>query len=217
MRVHAAAAGLGVRVHPTAEVDSGAAIGSGTAVWDHVHVRTGARIGRGCILGEKTYVASGVVIGDFVKVNACVYICAGVDIEDFVMVSAHTAFTNEVLPRAFTPDLSGLETSDPTERTLRTVVRRGATIGANVTVGPGVEIGEFAMVGMGSVVTRDVSPHHLVYGSPARHRGYVCVCGDLLGGVDLFGPGSSEPRCERCGREYRWRDGRVSPVDVAGG
>jgi UDP-2-acetamido-3-amino-2,3-dideoxy-glucuronate N-acetyltransferase len=212
MSAWAATAELGVRIHPTAEVEAGAVIGSGTALWDHVHVRSDARIGRGCILGEKTYVAYGVVIGDFVKINACVYICAGVEIEDFVMVSAHSAFTNEVLPRAFTPDLSGPETSDPTERTLRTVVRRGSTIGANVTVGPGLEIGEFAMVGMGSVVTRDVLPFQLVYGNPARHRGYVCVCGDLLGGVDLFGQALSEPGCDRCGRRYRETDGRVGPV-----
>jgi UDP-2-acetamido-3-amino-2,3-dideoxy-glucuronate N-acetyltransferase len=199
----------GVRIHPTAEVEPGATVGAGTTIWDHVHVREDTHIGRGCIVGEKTYVAYGVRIGDFVKINANVYICTAVEIEDLVMISAHTVFTNDLLPRAFSPDLSGLETSAPTDRTLRTVVRRGVTIGANATIGPGLEIGEFAMVGMGSVVTRDVPPFALVHGNPARLRGYVCMCGDHLGDADQFAAPEARPRCERCGRRYAMADGRV--------
>ena len=141
-------------LHPTAIVEPGCAIGNGTAVWDNVHIRRGARIGRKCIVGEKTYIAYDVVIGDLVKLNASVYICAQVEIEDGVMVAAHTVFTNDRFPRACDPDLRDLQTSDPTAETLWTRVKRGTTIGANCTIGPGLTLGEFCMVGMGSEIGR---------------------------------------------------------------
>ncbi|MBI4604756.1 MAG: N-acetyltransferase [Planctomycetes bacterium] len=192
--------------HPTALVEEGVVLGAGTKVWDGVHIRRGARIGRSTIVGEKTYIAYDVVIGDFVKINACVYICAGVAIEDFCMVSAHTVFTNDRFPRAGNLGLTGLETSAPTEDTLLTRVCRGSTIGANATIGPGITLGEFCMVGMGSVVTRDVPPHALVIGNPARHAGWVCACGRPLVKGSGAKPGGTpvELRCERCGREHRW-------------
>ncbi|HYV86298.1 MAG TPA: acyltransferase [Patescibacteria group bacterium] len=199
-------------VHPTALVEEGVILGSGTRVWDGVHIRRGARIGHDCIVGEKSYVAYDVVIGNYVKINASVYICAGVAIEDFCMLSAHTVFTNDRFPRSGRPDLTGLETSDPTEETLLTRVRRGVTIGANATIGPGVLLGEFAMVGMGSVVTREVPPHALVVGNPARVAGWLSACGHpLLRGPDATAPrggaatgaaGARELTCERCGRVY---------------
>jgi UDP-2-acetamido-3-amino-2,3-dideoxy-glucuronate N-acetyltransferase len=194
-------------IHPTALIEADVEIGAGSQIWDHVHIRQGARIGRNCIVGEKTYIAGQVQIGNHVKVNACVYICALVTIEDLVMISAHTVFTNDKLPRAFSPDLSGLATSAVTEETLPTVVRQGATIGANATIGCGIEIGRFAMVGMGSVVTRSVPDHALVFGNPARQRGYVCVCGQPLGDLRRFEPGSA--RCRRCSRRYSLADGKV--------
>jgi UDP-2-acetamido-3-amino-2,3-dideoxy-glucuronate N-acetyltransferase len=189
-----------VRIHPTAIVEPGVELGAGTAVWDGVHIRRNARIGRDCIVGEKTYIAYDVVIGDRVKINAAAYLCAGVIVEDGCMISAHVVFTNDRFPRACDPDLAALQTSDPTEETLPTLVRRGVTIGANATIGPGLEIGEFAMVGMGAVVTRSVPPHALVHGAPARVTGHVCACGHRLraGGP---GPGGGL-RCERCGRVY---------------
>lgn len=191
-------------IHPTALVEDGVSLGAGTRIWDGVHVRRGARIGDSCIVGEKTYVAYDVTIGNFVKLNASVYVCAGVRIEDFCMVSAHVVFTNDRYPRAGNADLSGLETSDPTEETLETVVRRGTTIGANATIGPGIEIGEFSMVGMGSVVTRSVPPYRLVIGNPARPVAWVCACGPVLTRSDL--PRGDEPsrsfRCARCSRGY---------------
>ena len=192
------------RIHPTALVEDGVEIGDGTAVWDGVHLRRGARIGRRCIVGEKTYVAYDVVIGDFVKINAAVYICAGVTIEDFVMLSAHVVFTNDRFPRAGNLSLTDLETSEPTEETLATRVRRGATVGANATIGPGLTIGEFAMVGMGSVVTRDVAPHRLVIGNPARPVGWVCACGHLLARDNSP---SRPDRCTRCDRSFAWSGG----------
>ncbi len=190
-------------VHPTAIVEAGVQIGPGTTVWDHVHVRRGARIGARCIVGEKTYVAYDVVIGDRCKLNACVYVCAGVTIEDGVMVAAHTVFTNDLHPRATDPDLRELQSSAPTAATLATFVRAGATIGANCTIGPGLELGAFCMVGMGSVVTADVPPHALVVGNPARLAGVVCRCGEVLARAVAGAVAAGEHRC-RCGRSVLW-------------
>ena len=166
------------RVHPSAIVEDGVTLGAGTVVWDGAHIRAGARIGRSTIVGEKAYVGPGVTVGDHVKLNASVYLCTGVTIEDFCMVSAHCVFTNERFPRAGDAELRGLRTSEPTEHTLSSVVRRGATLGANATIGPGLEIGAFAMVGMGAVVTREVAPHALVVPLrlAARRRRVRCPC-----------------------------------------
>jgi acetyltransferase-like isoleucine patch superfamily enzyme len=169
-----------VRIHPTAIIEEGVEIGTGTSVWDNVHIRFGTRIGEECIIGEKTYVAYEVVIGNRVKINAFVYICNAVTIEDGVMISAGTVFTNDRFPRATTADLSQLRSSAPDEATLPTWVRAGATIGAQCTIGNDLEIGRFAMVGMGSVVTRTVPDFHLVVGNPARSVGCVCRCGEPL-------------------------------------
>jgi UDP-2-acetamido-3-amino-2,3-dideoxy-glucuronate N-acetyltransferase len=199
-------------VHPTALVEQGVVLGEGTKVWDNVHLRRGARIGKSCIIGEKSYVAYDVVIGDYVKLNAAVYVCAAVIIVDFCMISAHTVFTNDRFPRAGNRELTGLETSDPTDETLATRVRRGTTIGANATIGPGITLGEFSMVGMGSVVTKDVAAHALVVGNPARQIGWVCRCGHP---VARF---AEEPkirdasvRCGECGKSYVREGDRLVP------
>ena len=195
--------GVPPQIHPTAIVEVDVQIGSGTSVWDGVHIRHGARIGQDCIVGEKTYIAYDVRIGNLVKLNACVYVCAGVELEDGVMVAAHTVFTNELLPRATDPDLRQLVTSTPTKATLRTRVRRGASIGANCTIGPGLELGAFCMVGMGSVVTADVPDHALVLGNPARLHGLVCRCGDVVGKAVANVVPAGQYRC-RCGRTVTW-------------
>ncbi len=167
-------------IHPTAIIESGVEIGTDTAVWDHVHIRRDSRIGEACIIGEKTYIAYGVHIGHRVKINAFVYICAGVTIEDGVMISAGTIFTNDRFPRATTPDLRHLRPSEPDDHTRPTWVRQGATIGAGCTVGNDLEIGRFAMIGMGSLVTKSVPDFHLALGHPATSVGCVCRCGQLL-------------------------------------
>ena len=168
------------RVHATAIVESGVEIGDRTAIWDAVHVRSGAVIGRDCIIGEKSYVAYDVRIGDFVKINAHVYVCAGVTIEDGCLVAAGVVFTNEKAPRATDPEITKLLTSEPTAHTLRTTVRRGATIGANATIGPGVNLGDYCMIGMGAVVTSSVPAHGLVVGTPARLVGLVARDGQRV-------------------------------------
>jgi len=169
-----------VRVHPTALIEEGVEIGSGSSIWDNVHIRHGARIGQDCIVGEKSYVAYDVQIGNRVKINAFVYICAAVTIEDGVMISAGTVFTNDRFPRATTSDLRQLRSSAPDEHTLPTLVREGATIGAQCTIGNNLAIGRFAMVGMGSVVTKAVPDFQLVIGNPARAVGWVCRCGEPI-------------------------------------
>lgn len=191
---------MALSVHPTAIVEDGVAVGEGTSIWDNVHVRAPSSIGRECIVGEKTYIAYGVEIGDRVKINAMVYICTGVTIETGVMISAGVIFTNDRFPRATTPDLAELRSSAPDDSTERTLVKEGATIGAGAVIGPGLEIGRFAMIGMGSVVTRPVDDHALVLGNPGRRVGYVCRCGDAL---------APDLRCGGCGRAYRQTEGLV--------
>jgi UDP-2-acetamido-3-amino-2,3-dideoxy-glucuronate N-acetyltransferase len=203
-----------VIIHQTALVEPNVVLGPRTKVWDNVHIRHGVSIGGDCIIGEKSYIAYDVRIGSFVKINANVYICAMVTIEDFVMISAGTVFTNDKFPRAFPPDLSGLASSDPNEETLPTIVRQGATIGANATIGCGIEIGRYAMVGMGSVVTKSVPDYGLVFGNPARLQGYVCVCGPLLGNKEvLLRQGTAQ--CHRCGRQYIFEDDKVVEMALA--
>jgi UDP-2-acetamido-3-amino-2,3-dideoxy-glucuronate N-acetyltransferase len=197
-----------VMIHPTAMVEDRVSLGPGTKVWDNVHIRHGACLGRDCIVGEKSYIAYDVRIGNYVKINANVYICAMVTVEDFVMISAGTVFTNDKFPRAFPPDMDGLAASEPSEETLATVVRKGATIGANATIGCGIEIGGFAMVGMGSVVTKSVPDFALVFGNPGRVQGYVCVCGPMVGNKDVF-LNSDTVKCTRCGRRYVFDGTRV--------
>ena len=171
---------MSIQIHPTAIIEDGVKIGDGTSVWDNVHIRHGASIGKNCIVGEKTYIAYDVRIGNLVKINAMVYICAAVTIEDGVMISAGTIFTNDRFPRATMQDLKTLRPSEPDEHTLPTLVREGSTIGAGCTIGNDLEIGRWAMVGMGSLVTKSVPDFHLVIGSPARSIGAVCKCGQLF-------------------------------------
>ena len=189
------------KVHPTAIVEDDVTLGDGTSVWSHVHIRFGTTIGVDCIVGEKTYVAYEVKIGDRVKINSFGYICNAVTIEDGVMISAGTIFTNDRFPRATTPDLTALRPSEADEHTLPTLVRAGATIGAGCVIGNDLEIGRFAMVGMGSVVTKSIPDFHLAIGSPARSVGVVCRCGPMMAKfADLQLPANCE--CTECGRKY---------------
>jgi acetyltransferase-like isoleucine patch superfamily enzyme len=203
------------RIHPTAIIEPGVEIGPQTSIWDHVHIRHSTRLGEECIVGEKTYIAYGVRIGNRVKINAFVYICTGVTLEDGVMISAGTIFTNDRFPRATTPDLKRLRGSAPDEHTLPTLIREGATIGAGCTIGNDLVIGRFAMVGMGSTVTKSIGDFHLAIGQPARAVGCVCRCGQLLGHFASLP--SNEPitlRCSSCGLEYAVSGEKVRELRV---
>jgi UDP-2-acetamido-3-amino-2,3-dideoxy-glucuronate N-acetyltransferase len=199
-----------VSIHSTAIVEKDVRIGPGTSVWDNVHIRHEAQIGAECIIGEKSYIAPAVRIGNRVKINAFVYVCSGVTIEDGVMISAGVIFTNDRYPRATTPDLSQLRSSEPDEHTIQTLVSEGATIGAGSRIGCGLVIGRFAMVGMGSVVTKSVPDFCLVLGAPARIVGYVCRCGQpLLRFEDGSAPDSAKLQCDACLRPYNLTAGAI--------
>jgi acetyltransferase-like isoleucine patch superfamily enzyme len=199
------------RVHPTAIVEEKVEIGAGTSVWDHVHIRRAARIGEECIIGEKTYIAYDVRIGHRVKINAFVYICTAVTIDDGVMICAGTVFTNDRSPRATTPDLKKLRPSEPDEHTLPTLVREGATIGAGCIVGNDLVIGRFAMIGMGSLVTKSVPDFHLVIGRPAISVGCVCRCGHLLLHFEEQDKARvQEVKCGVCALKYSVHNGVVT-------
>jgi UDP-2-acetamido-3-amino-2,3-dideoxy-glucuronate N-acetyltransferase len=201
------------RIHPTAIVEAGVRVGAGTSVWDNVHVRGPCEIGENCIIGEKTYIAYHVKIGDRVKINAFVYICAAVTIERGVMVSAGTVFTNDLFPRATTSDLRELRSSEPDGNTHPTLVREGATIGARSVIGCDLQIGRFAMIGMGSVVTRSVPDFHLVAGQPSRTLGCVCRCGEPVLRTDTEVLADRDvASCSRCGLKYRVRGGIVTEL-----
>jgi UDP-2-acetamido-3-amino-2,3-dideoxy-glucuronate N-acetyltransferase len=142
-------------------------------------------------------------IGDRVKINAMVYICTAVTIEDGVMISAGTVFTNDRFPRATTVDLKHLKPSEPDEHTLPTLVKEGATIGAGCVIGNDLSIGRFAMVGMGSLVTKSVEDFHLVMGHPAKPVGCVCRCGQPLLRFKDVSQAVAEVRCGACRLGYR--------------
>lgn len=186
-------------------VEDGVSLGAGTSVWDNAHLRgPGTSLGVDCIVGGKTTIAYGVVIGDRCKINSGCYVCNGVTLGDAVMLGAGTTFTNDRFPRACEPDGKTLRGSEPDEHTLLTVVGEGATTGANVTLGPGLSIGRYAMIGMAAVVTRDVGDFHLVVGFPARAVGAVCRCGPPLFRGDPADPAfAGEHACNACGRRYQ--------------
>lgn len=165
--------------HETAIISDQAVIGEETKIWVNCQIREGAEIGKKCIIGKDTYIDENVVIGDEVKIQNGVSVYHGVVIENKVFIGPNVAFSNDMFPRAFNEDWQVYDT----------VVEEGASIGANATIVCGNRIGRYAMVGAGSVVTKDVPPHALVMGNPARIRGYVCQCGNKM----------TDGVCSKCG------------------
>jgi len=188
---------LSVKIHPTADISSNAQIGDGSLVWHHVQVREGVQVGEQCILGKGVYLDAGVHIGNRVKIQNYVSVFQGVTIEDGVFVGPHACFTNDLRPRAVT--LGGDLKSGADWQIERTLVRSGASIGANATILCGITIGQWALVGAGCVVTHDVPDYGMVTGNPARLRGYVCPCGEDLVEVDRT-QGILTMRCSACSR-----------------
>ena len=182
-------------IHPTAEVEAGARVGAGTRVWHYVHVRSGAVIGENCNIGYGAYIDASAVIGSNVKLQNRVSVYRGVTLEDGVFVGPNATFTNDKYPRAITPEGDLLSEED--WQAAATLVRYGASIGAGAVVLPGLTIGRWAMVGAGSLVTRDVPEQGLVVGVPARHIGYACLCGR-----PLEWQGGTQWRCPRCNETY---------------
>ncbi|MGI6241163.1 MAG: acyltransferase [Candidatus Omnitrophota bacterium] len=176
-------------VHPSAVVDLGAKIGKGTRIWHFSHVMGGAEVGENCILAQNVFVASGAVIGNGVKIQNNVSVYKAVTLEDYVFCGPSAVFTNVINPR------SEIERKNEYKPTL---VKKGATLGANCTVVCGTTIGRYAFVGAGAVITKDVPDHALVVGSPARLAGWVCRCGEKLS--------LKKNRfvvCKHCGKTYQ--------------
>jgi UDP-2-acetamido-3-amino-2,3-dideoxy-glucuronate N-acetyltransferase len=167
-----------VFIHATAEVHKGAQIGAGSKIWNQSQLRDGAILGAACIIGKNVYIDARVRIGNFVKIQNNVSLFTGVVIEDGVFLGPHVCFTNDLLPRAITRDGTPKSVSD--WKVTPTLIQYGASIGANATIRCGVTVGRWAMIGSGSVVTKNIPDHALAYGNPARIVGYVCACGVRL-------------------------------------
>lgn len=187
--------------HPSAIIDDGASIGAGTRIWHWVHVCAGARIGEGCVLGQNVYVGNRVVIGNNVRIQNNVSVYDNVTLEDDVFCGPSMVFTNVMNPRAFVSRKD--EYRD-------TVVRRGATLGANCTIVCGVSIGEYAFVGAGALVRHDVPGHALVLGVPARQRGWVSRAGERLA---FPADGAGVAVCARTGERYRLQAGQCFRIE----
>lgn len=186
-------------VHPTAEVSDEAQVGAGTRIWRQAHVREHVHIGEQCNIGKGVYVDAHVRIGSRVKIQNHTSVFEGVTLEDGVFVGPHVCFTNDMFPRAITPE-GELKSAEDWEVT-PTLVRYGASIGGGSVIRCGVTIGEYALVGAGSVVTRDVPPHALVFGNPARPHGYVCRCARPLAQLTERDDGQLSGWCESCQQE----------------
>jgi UDP-2-acetamido-3-amino-2,3-dideoxy-glucuronate N-acetyltransferase len=184
--------------HPTAVIDEGCEIGEGSRIWHFCHIMPGARLGRNCILGQNVFVASGVVLGNNVKVQNNVSIYAGVECADDVFLGPSMVFTNVLNPR------SAVERKSEYRRTR---VGRGASIGANATIICGYDIGEFAFIGAGAVVTKDVPPYALVVGNPARQIGWMSEYGERLHFDD-----TGQAICPGSGERYELQNGHVRKV-----
>lgn len=173
-------------VHETAVVDEGAEIGAGSKIWHFCHVLPDSRLGPNCIVGQNVMIGPRVRIGQGCKIQNNVSLYEAVTLEDEVFCGPSAVFTNVLTPRAFVERKTEFAP---------TLVRRGATIGANATIVCGVTIGQYAMVGAGAVVTKDIPDHALVIGNPARHAGWVSRTGERLGN-DLICPRTGEKYCE---------------------
>ncbi len=173
-------------IHSTSFVDDDVEIGKGTKIWYFCHIQSGARVGKNCSLGQNVNVSNNVKVGDGCKIQNNVSLYEGVELEDYVFCGPSCVFTNDLTPRA----------KYPIEHTeyKKTIVKMGASIGANATIVCGHTIGKWALIGAGAVVTGNVPDHALMLGVPAKIKGWACECGKLL---------SEKFECKKCGRKYK--------------
>lgn len=182
-------------VHESSYIDDDVEIGTGTKIWFFCHVQKGARIGKKCSLGQNVNVSNNVKIGNGVKIQNNVAVYEGVELEDNVFCGPSMVFTNDLTPRArFPKGSAGYK---------RTLIKHDATLGANSTIVCGHTIGEFATIAAGAVVTKNVVPHALMAGVPAKRIGWVCECGQVL---------DDELTCLDCGRRYRVKEDTIEEI-----
>jgi len=186
-------------IHESSYVDPGAVIGEGTRIWHFCHVMGKAILGMNCNIGQNVFIADNVRVGNNVKIQNNVSVYTGVIIEDDVFLGPSMVFTNVINPR------SHIQRKHEYRQTL---VKQGATIGANATIVCGVVIGRYAFIGAGSVITHDIPDYALVYGNPARLRGWVCQCGEKL---EFDTPDQDTAICQRCGDMYLKSGMKVTP------
>jgi UDP-2-acetamido-3-amino-2,3-dideoxy-glucuronate N-acetyltransferase len=209
------------RIHPAADLEDGVSVGSGSAVWQRAQIRSGARIGRDCIVGRDVFIDTDVEIGDRTKIQNGALIYHGVTVADAVFIGPGAILTNDRYPRAITAD-GDLARGDDWEL-LPIRIEHGASIGAGAVVVAGCDVGPFATVGAGAIVTRTVPGHALVAGNPARRIGWVCACGARLNDghgdpapaeIERYAS-NPELSCERCGRRYRYEADEDTLREVA--
>lgn len=188
----------GFFVHESAYIDEGVSIGEGTAIWYFSHIQNGARIGRNCTIGQNVNIGENVVIGNQVKIQNNVSVYEGVELEDYVFCGPSMVFTNINYPRCKYPQRG-------TAYYMRTLVKEGASIGANATIVCGHTIGKHALIAAGAVVVSDVPDYALMVGVPAVRKGWICECGEPL---------RSERSCKKCGRMYIEENGVLREVEV---
>ncbi|MBS1516847.1 MAG: N-acetyltransferase [Bacteroidetes bacterium] len=189
------------KVHPTAVVDDNVEIGSGTSIWHFSHVQPGAKIGEKCTLGQNVNVANNVTIGNFCKIQNNVSVYEGVTLEDYVFCGPSMVFTNIILPKCKYPQ-RGAEFYTPT------LVKQGASIGANATIVCGITVGRDCLIGAGTVVTKDVPDYALVVGNPGKVIGWVSEAGKRL---EFDKDGFAI--CEKSGKKYKLENGKVTEVN----
>ena len=180
-------------VHSSAFIEKNVTLGKGTKIWHLVQVRTGASLGKNCSVGKSVFIDFDVSIGNNVKIQNFVSIYHGVTIEDDVFVGPHVCFTNDFLPRATNVEWELVET----------LVKKGASLGANSTIICGITIGEYSMIGAGSVVTKDVDSFTLVFGNPAKLQGYVCYCGAVVTKTREPLPPGTILNCNKCNKKIK--------------
>lgn len=187
-----------IKVHPSAWIGDGAEIGEGTVIWQHCNVMDGAVIGKNCKLGANVFVENGVSIGNGVKVKNNIALYTGVKCEDDVFLGTNCVFTNVKNPRSFIERKSEFK---------ETIVKKGATIGANTTIICGNTIGKYALVGAGAVITKDIPDYGLVMGNPSALVGYVCKCGNRL--VEE----GQAYICPVCGNKYKMQEKKLVALE----
>lgn len=183
-------------VHESSYIDENVSIGDGTKIWHFCHVQTGAQIGERCSLGQNVNIANHVKIGNGVKIQNNVSVYEGVEIEDDVFCGPSMVFTNDLTPRSKYPKGASAYK--------KTLIKTGASIGANATIVCGTTVGEWAMIAAGAVVTKNVKPHALMVGIPALQKGWACECGSTL---DL------RLSCPACGRKYEKSHDQITEID----